>query len=62
MASRLLCDLGGLTQREVAEVLGLRSGAAVSAQLHQLAEQVTTDRRLRQQMAALVAQLKDTRR
>jgi hypothetical protein len=62
VASRLLCDLGGLTQREVAEVLGLRSGAAVSAQLRQLAEQVTTDRRLRRQMAAVVAQLKAARR
>ena len=61
VASRLLCDYGGLTQREVAEVLGLRSGAAVSAQLHKLAEQVKSDRRLRKELAVIVAQLKHAR-
>ena len=57
-ASRLLCDYGGLTQREVATVLGLRSGAAVSAQLHNLAQRLSTDSSLRRQMAALAAELK----
>jgi len=61
VASRLLCDYGGLMQREVAEVLGLRSGAAVSAQLHKLAEQVQSDPRLRKEIAAIVAQLKHAR-
>jgi putative transposase len=61
VASRMLCDHGGLTQRQVAEVLGLRSGAAVSAQLHTLAEQLPTDRRLRRQMAAIAAGLKQAR-
>jgi putative transposase len=61
VASRLLCDYGGLTQREVAEVLGLRSGAAVSAQLRKLAEQVQSDSRLRRQMAAIVGTLKIAR-
>lgn len=61
VASRLLCDYGGLTQREVAEVLGLRSGAAVSAQLRKLAEQVQSDPRLRRQMAALIGTLKKAR-
>lgn len=58
LASRLLCDYGALTQREVATVLGLRSGAAVSAQLHNLAQRLSTDPALRQQMATLVAALK----
>lgn len=58
MAARLLCDYGGLTQREVAAVLGLRSGAAVSAQLRNLAERLSTNRGLRQQMAALAGGLK----
>jgi len=61
VASRLLCDLGGLTQREVAEVLGLRSGAAVSAQLHKLANEIKTDPRLPKQMAAIVTKLKEAR-
>ena len=61
VASRLLCDLGGLTQREVATVLGLRSGAAVSAQLGKLAEHVKADPRLPQQIAAIAAALKNVR-
>ncbi len=58
LAARLLCDYGGLTQREVAAVVGLRSGAAVSAQLRNLAQRLSTDPSLRRQMAALVAELK----
>ena len=58
LASRLLCDYGGLTQREVAAVLGLRSGAAVSAQLQNLAQRLSTEPALRRQMAALAAALK----
>ncbi len=61
MASRTLCDYGGLTQRQVAEVLGLRNGAAVSAQLHKLAEQRETDSLLREQMADITTELKDAR-
>ncbi len=61
MASRMLCDYGGLTQRQVAEVLGLRSGAAVSAQLHTLAKQLKTDSRLRGRMAEIATELKHAR-
>ncbi len=61
VASRMLCDYAGLTQRQVAEVLGLRSGAAVSAQLHTLTEQLETDRRLRRQIADIATQLKKAR-
>ena len=62
VASRLLCDYGALTQRQIAEILGLRSGAAVSAQLHRLAEDVKTDVRLAKQIAKTVAKLKSTDR
>jgi hypothetical protein len=62
VASRLLCDYGGLTQREVAQVLGLRSGAAVSAQVQKLAQQLQTDPLLRKQMAAIATELKNARR
>ena len=59
VASRMLCDYGGLTQRQAADVLGLRSGAAVSAQLHRLAEKLKTDTRLRRQMTDIAAELKN---
>jgi REP element-mobilizing transposase RayT len=58
IAARLLCDYGGLTQREVAHILGLRSGAAVSAQLQKLAQRLPTDARLREQITAMAAELK----
>jgi DNA-directed RNA polymerase specialized sigma24 family protein len=56
----MLCDFGGLTQRQAADVLGLRSGAAVSAQLQKLSEQLDTGLRLRKQVAAIAAQLQAT--
>jgi hypothetical protein len=55
----MLCDYGGLTQRQAADVLGLRSGAAVSAQLHKLADKLKTDARLRKQMTEIAAELKN---
>ena len=42
-----LCRYGGLTQRRAAEVMGLRSGAAVSLQIKKLHEQLNSDRRLK---------------
>jgi REP element-mobilizing transposase RayT len=62
VASRMLCDYGGLTQRQAADVLGLRSGAAVSVQLHRLAQQLETDRRLQKRVTAIAAELKAARR
>ena len=44
IAARMLCKYGGLTQRVVAELLELRTGAAVSAQLKWLKE-ATAERR-----------------
>ena len=60
VASRMLCDYGGLTQRQAADVLGLRSGAAVSAQLRKLTEHLKTDARLRRQMTDIIAELKNS--
>ena len=62
VASRMLCDYGGLTQRQVADVLGLQSGAAVSAQLRKLTERLESQRRLRKQVAAITAELRNTSR
>jgi putative transposase len=58
VASRMLCEYGALTQRQAAHVLGLRSGAAVSTQLHRLAEQLETDPRLARRLADITARLK----
>ncbi|MBM4027711.1 MAG: transposase [Planctomycetes bacterium] len=57
IASRMLCQYGGLTQQQVADVLGIASGAAVSQQLRKLAEAMAADRRLRGQVLKIAAQL-----
>jgi REP element-mobilizing transposase RayT len=62
VASRMLCDYGGLTQRQAADVLGLRSGAAVSAQVHRLAERLRRNPRLQKRLTAIAATLKASRR
>jgi hypothetical protein len=61
IASRMLCDFAGLTQRQAADVLGLRCGAAVSAHLQKLSEQLNADPRLRKQVVAIAAQLQAAR-
>jgi putative transposase len=50
MAAMLLCKHGGLSQREVAELLHLGSGAAVSLQLKRLREAIPGDKKLKRQM------------
>jgi hypothetical protein len=46
VAARMLCRYGGLTQREVAPVLGVRTGVAVSCQLRKLAQLLESDKDL----------------
>ena len=46
LAARWLCIYSGLTQREVAKVLGLRTGAAISAQLRVLNARLASDEAL----------------
>ena len=53
VAARMLCDHGDLTQRQVAQTLGLRSGAAVSKQLRSLTHRLASDRDLREAVAAI---------
>ena len=43
LASKMLCKYGGLTQREVGSMLGLKSGTGVSLQLRKLAQLAATD-------------------
>ncbi len=47
VASRMLCRHGGLTQRDAARALGLRTGVAVSCQLRNLDQMIRSDRQLR---------------
>jgi REP element-mobilizing transposase RayT len=47
IAAKALCDHCGMTQRQVAEVLGLRTGVAVSCQLRKLSEQLKKDKKLK---------------
>ncbi len=42
-----LCHYGGLTQREVAALMGLRSGVAVSLQLKKVHDQMQSSRKLK---------------
>lgn len=57
VAARMLCDHGDLTQRQVAKILGLRSGAAVSKQLRGLARRLEGDRHLRIAVEAIMKDL-----
>jgi putative transposase len=57
IAARMLCDHGGLTQRETAAILGLRSGAAVSKQQRRLRRELVANGRLRRQVAQIVTDL-----
>jgi len=57
--ARLLCQMGGLTQRATAEILGLRSGAAVSVQLRRLDAALSRDRRLAERVAVIESRLRE---
>ena len=46
VAARLLCRYGGMTQRAVAELLGLRTGGAVSYQIRKLQGEMSRQREL----------------
>ncbi len=56
IASRMLCDQAGLTQQQVADMLGIGSGGAVGKQLQKLTEELAHNARLRRLIAALAAQ------
>ena len=58
ITSRMLCQYAGLTQRQAANLLGLHSGAAVSAQLRRLRKQLESNAALRKKVAQISAALK----
>ena len=57
VASRLLCRYGGLTQRAVAVLLGVKSGVAVSCQIKKLNRLMESDDELRQVVCAVEQRL-----
>ena len=58
IASRMLCGYGGLTQREVADLLGLRTGAAVSHQILKLTNAMQSNRQVTRQVTTIEERLK----
>ena len=57
VAARYLLRYAGQSQRDVADLLGIGSGSAVSGQLKRLPGKIAADRRLRQQVAKAEEQL-----
>ncbi|TFH17018.1 MAG: hypothetical protein E4H02_04025 [Lentisphaerales bacterium] len=53
VAAKMLCKYGGLTQRQVAEMLKLGTGAAVCLQLKRLQESLAESRALRRQIVRI---------
>lgn len=53
VAAKMLCKYGGLTQRQVAEILKLGTGAGVSLQLKRLREALAQSRSLQRQIARI---------
>ncbi len=51
IAARVLCRFAGLTQREAAGVLGVKTGAAVGQQLARLRQRLQADAHLRRRLA-----------
>jgi hypothetical protein len=60
IASRMLCDHGGLTQRQAAQVLGIGTGAPISQQLRKLARELESNRVLCSQVNGIAEELKSS--
>jgi hypothetical protein len=61
IASRMLCDHAGLTQRQAARVLGIHTGVSISRQLRKLARELESNQTLRKQVARIADELKRSR-
>lgn len=53
----MLCKFSGLTQREVAVVLNLKSGVAVSCQIRKLRKTLEEDEELKGQLEEIAGKL-----
>ncbi|MFC1461716.1 transposase [Verrucomicrobiota bacterium] len=60
VAARMLCKYAGLSQREVAKVLGLRTGAAVCTQLKRLDEAIKKSRKTKRTLKQIEKVLETT--
>ena len=61
VASRMLCQYAGLTQRQTAHVVGVRNGASISEQLTRLAQELQSNRGLRNRIREIEEKLKRRR-
>jgi putative transposase len=61
LASRMLCEHGGLTQRQVAQILRIGSGACVSQHLRKLAHALESNRTLQNRVRTLTEELQRCR-
>lgn len=53
VAAKVLCQFGGLTQREAAEIVGVRSGVAVCLQIRKVDELMKKDTSLKRHLAEI---------
>ena len=58
MASKLLCEYGGYTQREVGDILKIGNGVSVSKQLQKISNLLTTDLEVKKLQDVIVPRLK----
>ena len=61
VVARCLCRYAGMSQRDVASLLGLRTGVAISQQLAALAERLRSDVKLRKRVAAIDSKIQQSR-
>jgi chromosomal replication initiation ATPase DnaA len=59
LIAKMLCKHAGLSQREIADRMGLKSGATVSHQLRKLESEAEKSKKVRVQLKALDAALSD---
>jgi len=62
VAAKMLCQYGGLTQRQAAEIVGVRSGVAVCLQIRKVDERMKKDRDLQRQLAQIGKRLRQGKR
>jgi len=57
VVAKMLCNFAGLTQRNVADILNLKSGVAVSCQLRKLRKVIEESEELKSQLDEIVEKL-----
>ncbi len=58
VVAKMLCQYSGLTQRQAAEIVGVRSGVAVCLQIRKVDERMKKDRVLQRHLAQIEALLR----